>query len=252
MSELGPIAKLLVEGARDGLAPDDAAIARVRARVAATVAAGAAATTIGTGVAKASTAVASKLAIVAIVASVASGSAVLIAMHARAPQPQRASGPAMRVTRDVTPSSPSPAPIQHVEESPPPASPPPLSPSPSPRPHVAPAPRSSPAPMPSAPVPSLSPITPPPPPIATLAREVSLVDEANAALHAGHLDAALAAIDVYERETLGGGQLAEDAAAIELEALCKAHAPSAATKLADFDRRWPGSRERARVVAACR
>ncbi len=35
MTELGPFAKLLVDSARDGLGPDELAVARMRARVAA-------------------------------------------------------------------------------------------------------------------------------------------------------------------------------------------------------------------------
>ncbi len=88
------------------------------------------------------------------------------------------------------------------------------------------------------------------PTMPSLAREVVLVDDATAALDRGQPSNALAALAIYARETSGRGQLAEDAAAIELEATCMLHQPYD-DKLADFDRRWPGSSERARVARQC-
>jgi hypothetical protein len=98
-----------------------------------------------------------------------------------------------------------------------------------------------------------APAVPPPaaPHRADLSREVALVDAAAAALRKGDARKALATIAVYATETAGQGQLAEDAAAIELEALCRAGDPSAAAHRAAFDARWPQWGERARATAAC-
>jgi hypothetical protein len=86
---------------------------------------------------------------------------------------------------------------------------------------------------------------------ATLAREVELVDRAMTALRAGQPDHALAAIAVFERETAGHGQLAEDAAAIDIEARCRLHDADLGARLAAFDARWPHSAQRPRLTAAC-
>ncbi len=82
---------------------------------------------------------------------------------------------------------------------------------------------------------------------ADLAREVALID---AASH-GEPRAALAVLQIYEAETAGHGQLAEDAAAIAIEAHCKLHEPVDA-KLAAFDARWPSSAQRARLAETCK
>lgn len=84
----------------------------------------------------------------------------------------------------------------------------------------------------------------------TLAREVELVDTAMASLRANDPANALATLVVYERETAGHGQLAEDAAALEIEARCRSHAAFEA-QLSQFDARWPSSVQRARIVSAC-
>jgi hypothetical protein len=86
---------------------------------------------------------------------------------------------------------------------------------------------------------------------ADLAREVALVDQAMAGLRRGDTTAALDAIHRYDAETAGGGQLAEDAAAIAVEALCQQGDGSASAKLDAFDRRWPHSAQRARLSTAC-
>ncbi|HWU87301.1 MAG TPA: hypothetical protein VN253_08500, partial [Kofleriaceae bacterium] len=86
---------------------------------------------------------------------------------------------------------------------------------------------------------------------ADLAREVELVDRAMAALHRGDPSGALAAVHAHGVETAGAGQLAEDAAAIEIEALCRLHDPSVGAKLAAFDARWPESAQRARLPTRC-
>ncbi|MEO8840452.1 MAG: hypothetical protein ABI591_18200, partial [Kofleriaceae bacterium] len=53
---------------------------------------------------------------------------------------------------------------------------------------------------------------------ATLAREVALLDAAMTSLHANDPAATLDTLATYDRETLGHGQLAEDALALEIEA----------------------------------
>ena len=62
--------------------------------------------------------------------------------------------------------------------------------------------------------------------------------------------AAIEAIRVFDRETLGQGQMAEDAAAIEIEARCRL-GYSVTSQLAHFDRRWPESAQRERLQTAC-
>jgi hypothetical protein len=99
------------------------------------------------------------------------------------------------------------------------------------------------------PEPAVTPVGPVGP--VELAREVELLDDAMAALRADRPARALSAILSFERETLGRGQLAEDAAAIELEARCRL-GEDVAARLDAFDRRWPESAQRARITSACR
>ena len=85
-----------------------------------------------------------------------------------------------------------------------------------------------------------------------LAREVELIDLAMAAMKSGDAAGALASIHTHARETRGAGQLAEDAAAIEIEALCRLHDPSVAAKLDSFDVSFPRSAQRSRLTTVCR
>jgi len=71
------------------------------------------------------------------------------------------------------------------------------------------------------------------------------------ALRSNDPTTALRSLATFERETLGHAQLAEDAAAIELEARC-ALREDVTAKLAAFDTSWPSSAQRARIRAACR
>ena len=81
----------------------------------------------------------------------------------------------------------------------------------------------------------------------TLAREVQLLDAAMATSDpAGRLET----LAIYDRETSGTGQLAEDAAALTIEARCRTHEPIT-EQIATFDQRWPRSVQRARIKAAC-
>jgi len=84
----------------------------------------------------------------------------------------------------------------------------------------------------------------------SLAREVELIDLAMVSLHKRAPHAALEAIKAYERETHGRGQMAEDAAAIEIEARCSMDLDATAA-IARFDRKWPESAQRERIQTAC-
>ena len=86
---------------------------------------------------------------------------------------------------------------------------------------------------------------------ASLGREVELIDSAMSSLRAGSPQRALLTLATFERETLGEAQLAEDAAAINLEARCALNQDVTAS-LAAFDAKWPSSAQRARISAACR
>jgi hypothetical protein len=81
----------------------------------------------------------------------------------------------------------------------------------------------------------------------TLAREVQLLDAAMATTDPA---ARLETLAIYDRETSGNGQLAEDAAALTIEARCRTHA-TITEQFATFDQRWPHSVQRARIKAAC-
>jgi hypothetical protein len=99
--------------------------------------------------------------------------------------------------------------------------------------------------------PVLAPVPPPSAPPASLAREVELVDQASQALHRGDHAGVAAAVRSYEVETMGHGQLAEDAAAIALESICVSNDPAAPQKLASFAQRWPHSAQHTRLVTVC-
>jgi hypothetical protein len=86
---------------------------------------------------------------------------------------------------------------------------------------------------------------------ASLGREVELIDNAMGALRNHDPASALQTLTTFEHETLGHAQLAEDAAAIELEARC-ALREDVTARLAAFDTKWPSSAQRARISAACR
>ncbi|HMG21215.1 MAG TPA: hypothetical protein VK607_07870, partial [Kofleriaceae bacterium] len=85
-----------------------------------------------------------------------------------------------------------------------------------------------------------------------LGREVELIDLAMAALRRDDPPGALRVVRAYTAEAAGAGQLGQDAAAIEIEALCKLGDPAARDKLAAFDVLFPRSAQRARLAAACR
>jgi hypothetical protein len=211
---LGPAARALLDAARQGLSPDAPTVARIRTRVDASVAA------------SAGSAITLKLGLLALAVAVVTG-AVLYARHDRAlaadPVPasepaftRESVVPALATAREVMPAQ---LDVRIATAAP---SAPPIHRSP---------------PHPAA--------------HADLRREVELIDQAMAALRAGDTAAALAAVHTHAIETAGAGQLAEDAAAIEVEALCRAHADTAGAKLAGFDTRWPDSAQRSRLATFC-
>jgi hypothetical protein len=85
-----------------------------------------------------------------------------------------------------------------------------------------------------------------------LGREVELIDAAMAALRRGDAAGALRVMQEYAAEAGDAGQLRQDAAAIEIEALCKLRDPAVRDKRAAFDARFLHSAQRARLEAACR
>jgi hypothetical protein len=242
MSGLGPTSRNLVAAARRGLDPSADVAARVRAKVALAVGAGA---TVATTTPRAAS-VAPKAAaigagkVVAITAIV--GALITAAWFVqRTPASDVTAGtPAISVPpgADLDPAiDVHVATSAHADRV---VAPPAATPSPSARVRIA-------APPPAATAPEIKMPAEPP----TLAREVELVDTAMASLRADDPANALATLVVYERETAGHGQLAEDAAALEIEARCRSgHAPFA-DQLKAFDERWPRSVQRARLVTAC-
>jgi len=237
MTSLSPDARALLDAARSGLSPDAAATARVRAKVASSVAGGAA------GGAGAKLAIASKLAIVAVIGAVVAGAYMLTRDEPEAAAPVVGS-------HRAPPSAEVAAPVADSHRASPPAIDPAI--------EIESAPArttSSPTRPPSATsssgrVPAETPARAAKP--ADLAREVALIDRAMAALRGGDGGGALDAIRIYDAETGGRGQLAEDAAAIAVEALCQRGDAAAGAKLDAFDHRWPRSAQRARLSAACR
>jgi hypothetical protein len=213
--ELSSSARALLDAAREGLSPDAAAISRVRGKV--TAAAGGAA----------ASALALKLGLAGVLAIVAVGA---IVQHARSESPAMAPRIAIPTAtteatspprvHDVAPPlviSDEPAPIEMAAE-------------------------------PMRRTPSLTVDLP-----ADLSREVELIDRAMKALSTNDLSRALATIKLHVAETRGNGQLAEDAAAIEIEALCRMKSPSGtvAAKLDAFDARFPRSAQRSRLSTHC-
>jgi hypothetical protein len=220
-----PSTRALLAAAREGLGPDPAAAARVRAKLDALLAAPAAAAAAPASAAGGG--VAMKLA--AALALATATAAVVIAVPTSRTEPTAARAPALD---DLTAPEP-PALVVHTAAREP-AAPPPVK---TVARTVASAPAIAAAAAPAAEV--------------TLAREVELIDDAMASLRGGHATEALAAIAAYHRETAERGQLAEEASAIEIEASCTLHL-DVRDKLAAFDRTWPSSAQRSRLTAACR
>lgn len=218
--ELSPSARALLDAAREGMSPDAAAIARVRGKVSA-AAGGAAAS-----------ALAIKLGLAGVLAAATIGALVhrsrpdddaAMTPHIAPPTAPAEVAPAVRV-HEIAPivQASEPAPIEMAA-----------------------------APMRRA-EPSLTVSRDAAEP-ADLAREVELIDRAMKALAGNDPARALATIKLHVAETRGRGQLAEDAAAIEIEALCRLHTstPTITAKLEAFDARFPRSAQRSRLSTHC-
>ncbi|MGE0867060.1 MAG: hypothetical protein AB7P03_00755 [Kofleriaceae bacterium] len=215
MSELSPSTRALLDAARAGMTPSADAVKRMRANVAASAAAGATAAGI--------TGLAVKL---TVIGAVVVGAIGALALRGSGPQVSAPEISLPEVARG-TPASvvqysqvPQPAPVATAKP-------------------IEPQPRSRAAPR-SRRAPEID-----------LARESSLIRAADTALRSGKPAAALSAIHVYKQETRGRGQLAEDAAAIEIEAYCLVHNPRVRALLDAFDRRFPRSAQRSRLTTAC-
>lgn len=221
MTGLSPEARALLDAARAGMSPDAAAIRRMRGKIDGAV-----------GAAASGGAIAIKLGLVGIVAAIAVGAG--LHDRARAAEPPRLEMPMARI--DVV--APAVRPI--VERAP----------------EIEMAPISMKRPRIVQVAHAAAPIAAAPREVAVivradLAREVELIDLAMGSLRRGDSARALAALHTHALETHGTGQLAEDAAAIEVEALCRIHDPSVAAKLEAFDARYPRSAQRSRLTKAC-
>lgn len=226
------LSRSLIAAAREGLSPDAAVAARVRAKVAAAVGA-----TAATGAAAAipakvgSSSLLLKLGAAVIVLGGVT-TAVILASSDRTPAPPRVEvAPAADIDdvraneRVVAPNAPLAAPAhpshdKHTVQA------------------VQPTPAESPHAVAHAPEP------------ASLSREVELIDLAMVSLRKHAPLAAIEAIRVFDRETLGQGQMAEEAAAIEIEAHC-ALRDDVTDALARFDHKWPESAQRERIQTTC-
>jgi hypothetical protein len=217
--ELSPSARALLDAAREGMTPDAAAIARVRGKVTA-VAGGAAAS-----------ALVLKLGLAGVLAAVTIGA--IVSQHSG-----RSDAPAM-APQIALPAESSPTrvyevvPVEVPAEVPVEAAPIEMAAEPMRR-------------TESSDVKLTVDIEP-----ADLAREVELIDRAMKALATNDPNRALATIKLHVAETRGKGQLAEDAAAIEIEALCRLHSPTVTAKLDAFDARFPRSAQRSRLSTHC-
>jgi hypothetical protein len=232
---LGPLARNLVAAARSGLEPSAGSAARVRARVALVVRGGASAGAAPAPVARR----VSKLARTKLAAIVATTGALVVggwfAAHRATTVPQAPaialSAPPLEVASSSRTRVTS---ITHDERV------------------AAPSVTSTTVARITSVVPRANaasaqgvadPVAPP-----TLAREVALLDAAIASLKANAPAAALSTLATYARETQHHGQLAEDAAALEIDARCRAHEP-VETQVVEFGARWPSSVQR--LTSAC-
>ena len=254
MDELGPEARALLDAARQGLSPDPAAIRRVHGRIQAAASGAAVGTALGV-----------KLGIVGLIAAVAFGAGVLLRRSpapASPPSIELASPPEHAERSAVHEAAPPSDEALITIETPPPGATRAVDASPQ-RAHAA-AGASTSAPGTTAPAAATSargatgmPAARTPPRTAPgvaieLGREVALIDLAMAALRRDDAAGALRTMQEYAAEAGDAGQLRQDAAAIEIEALCKLGDPAARRKRAAFDARFPHSAQRARLEAACR
>jgi hypothetical protein len=254
------LTRSLIAAAREGLAPDAAVAARVRAKVAAAVGASAAATgSVAAVSAAGSASTLTKLgAVLVAIGAVTTGA--VVATSDRTPEVPRiavAPNAADEVRDDIRVVAPSErfsegALARMVESSPPAGEPSPPSGESSPATHAiahATEPHGVRVPGEAARRARVAEPTDEPEG-ASLAREVELIDFAMVSLRKRAPHAALEAIKAYHRVTHGRGQMAEDAAAIEIEARCNMDLDAVAL-IARFDLKWPESAQRERIQTAC-
>jgi hypothetical protein len=248
IDRLGPESRALVDAARDGLGPDDVAVRRMRGRISAAVAGGAAvgglaatahaaAGTTTTASSVVAGSIVTKLAVVAVVAAGAAVGTHAVLQHRAAPSPEHVVAVPARVEH-ARPIAPPPAPVvvaptlvePIVIDPPPPPAPTRVQ-------HRVPVAAVAPVPEVAAP---------------SLARETELVDVALADVSHNRFADALAAIARYRDVTTGHGQLAEDADAIEIEALCRLDDARSSAAFDAFTSQWPHAHEIDRLTAICR
>jgi outer membrane biosynthesis protein TonB len=260
---LGPDARALLEAARDGLAPEAAAVRRMRANIQLT-AGGAAGTAIGIKLALLAVAVVAVVAVVGAGVALTRGPTLAVAprvelatplepaVAARAPALPRSDEDLITIEPMAEPTT-QPTTQPTTESTTEPARPTTALPRAVPEPTAS-TPRRAranvePRSAPTARTTTAAPAAPATP--VGLSREVELVDLAMAALRRGDPGAALRAVHQHAAETAGRGQLAEDAAAIEIEALCHLHDPRTHARLEAFDARFPRSAQRSRLSTRC-
>ncbi len=247
---MSDLSRSLLNAAREGLSPDAAIAARVRAKIAASVAAGAAtatATTVASSATSpppsiatgASTKAGSTALLLKLTAALLVVGAATVALTTTRDRATDAPHLAMSTANDVDEPRTSERSVAHDSSN---AAAPAL-------PSVTDVRRPAVAIDPSAIEIEVPPVAPTAEPV-SLSREVELIDLAMASLRKHAPAAALAAIHTFDRETLGRGQMAEEAAAIAIEARCGLQQDVTAA-LAAFDRAWPSSAQRSRVVTTC-
>jgi hypothetical protein len=206
------LSRSLLAAARDGLGPDPAIAARVRARVAASVGAPVAKPVAAKPMPAGGSGMLLKLGALVLVAGVVTGGLAL-RRDAHVESPRVTAGTMQAdISEPVTTAS--------TRE------------------------MTSPTALPAAAKPA--PVEP-----ASLSREVELLDQAMAALRKQDPAAALAAMKTFDRETLGRAQMAEEAAAITIEARCGL-GEDVTARIDAFERAWPDSAERTHITDACR
>jgi hypothetical protein len=239
MNELSPRAKDLLTSARLGLGPDASAVARMRAGIALTVSAPPPpSTNAAVPAAKIGATAAGKLAIVGAIAAVVAATSYVVLQRSAT----RVSAP-VSIPLPMAPSELGERAGTSAPDPAPPAVAPPAAPMPAPRaPATAPATGSEAAAGSRHSEPRHRP---------RLGRETELLDAANSAFEAGDLERALASLRSYDREIGAQGNMAEDAAALEIEIACRRHEPTRRQALEQFDQRWPSSAYRVRLANAC-
>jgi hypothetical protein len=204
------LSRSLLAAARDGLAPDPEVVARVRARVGVAVGATtatAAVSVVAKPVSAGSSGVLLKLGAIALVVSAVALGVTHHDASDDAPQVSISTAHDEPIQPAVTTTTMVQEPAAHIALATKPA-------------HVEPA---------------------------SLSREVELIDQAMTALRGHDPVAALAAMRTFERETLGHAQMAEEAAAITIEAHCDL-GEDVADRIAAFELAYPESAERSRIT----